>query len=180
MMMRTTITVASLNIRGVPLTGSRLAARCEAIGAFFEASDADVVCFQEVCTYYHLRQLALQMRSFRQVSFRRMLPGPAGDVATFSRLPVSTTAYQGFGALPPTPGISRATRLKARLKGALVTQLVRRGLAVINTHPLANTDGDWSPANWFSQVHRAQLTALSRFGPSIFQPGKGRIASISS
>jgi hypothetical protein len=38
-------TVASLNIRGVPLTGSRLAARCHAIGTFFEASDVDVVCF---------------------------------------------------------------------------------------------------------------------------------------
>jgi hypothetical protein len=41
-MMRTSVTVASLNIRGVPLTGSRLTARCQAIGAFFEAGDADV------------------------------------------------------------------------------------------------------------------------------------------
>ena len=33
--MRMSVTVASLNIRGVPLTGSRLTARCQAIGALF-------------------------------------------------------------------------------------------------------------------------------------------------
>ena len=31
--MHTSVTVASLNIRGVPLTGSRLTARCQAIAA---------------------------------------------------------------------------------------------------------------------------------------------------
>ena len=144
-MMRTSVTVASLNIRGVPLTGSRLTARCQAIGAFFEASDADVVCFQEVHTYYHLRQLSRQMPSFRYASFRRTLPGPAGDVVTFSRLPISATAYHGFGASPYAPGIPSLTRIRARMKGALVTRLADPAISVVNTHPVANTDGDWSP-----------------------------------
>jgi sphingomyelin phosphodiesterase 2 len=160
-MMRTSVTVASLNIRGVPLTGSRLTARCQAIGAFFEASDADVVCFQEVHTYYHLRQLSRQMPSFRYASFGRTLPGPAGDVVTFSRLPMSATAYHGFGASPHAPGIPLLTRLLARMKGALVTRLADPAISVVNTHPVANTDGDWSPGNRFSPVHRAQLAALA-------------------
>ena len=64
----TDVTVASLNIRGIPLAGSRLAARCQAIGTFFDATDADVVRLQEVHTYAHLRLLARQMRSFPYVS----------------------------------------------------------------------------------------------------------------
>jgi endonuclease/exonuclease/phosphatase family metal-dependent hydrolase len=156
------VTVASLNIRGVPLTGSRLTARCQAIGAFFEASDADVVCFQEVHTYYHLRQLARQMPSFRQVSYQRTMPGPAGDVVTFSRLALSAMEYHGFGGFPPEPGIDPLTRLRARMKGALVTRLAAPGVVVVNTHPVANTDGDWSPTNRFRPVHRAQLAALTR------------------
>ncbi len=156
------VTVASLNIRGIPLTGSRLTTRCRAIGAFFEASDADVVCFQEVHTYYHLRQLARQMPSFRHVSCQRTMPGPAGDVVTFSRLAFSATAYHGFGPFPPAPGIDPLTRLQARMKGALVTRLAAPGVVVVNTHPTANTDGDWSSANRFSPVHRAQLAALAR------------------
>ncbi|MGH3165892.1 MAG: endonuclease/exonuclease/phosphatase family protein [Trebonia sp.] len=162
------VTIASLNIRGVPLTGSRLVARCRAIGAFFEAGDAEVVCFQEVHTYGHLALLARQMRSFRYVSFRRALPGPAGDVVTFSRLPVCSTGFHGFG--PVAARIPRLARLRARMKGALVTRLADPAMSVINVHPLANTDGDWSEANRFFPAHRAQLAALSRAAGSVPRP----------
>ena len=47
-------------------------------------------------TWWHLRLLARRMRSFRHVSFRPSLAGPAGGLVTFSRLPVSGTAYQRF------------------------------------------------------------------------------------
>jgi endonuclease/exonuclease/phosphatase family metal-dependent hydrolase len=87
------------------------------------------------------------------------LPGPAGDVVTFSRIPVSSTAFRGFG--PVTAPIPWQARLRARMKGALVTKLTSPEVSVINTHPLANTDGDWSAANRFFSAHRAQLGALS-------------------
>ena len=47
------LTVASHNTRGIPLTGSQLAERYAVIGAGFDAGDADVVCCQEVFTYWH-------------------------------------------------------------------------------------------------------------------------------
>jgi hypothetical protein len=52
--------------------------------------------------------------------------------------------------------------VQARLKGALVTRLARPGLCVINTHPVANHDGDWSPANRYYPLHHAQLAVLAR------------------
>jgi endonuclease/exonuclease/phosphatase family metal-dependent hydrolase len=164
----TDLMVASLNIRGIPLTGSRLTARCAAIGAFFEAGDADVVCLQEVATHAHLALLARRMRSFRYVSVRRTLPGPAGDVVTFSRLPVASTEFHGFG--PVAASIPALARLRARLKGALVTRLERPGVAVVNTHPLANTDGDWSERNRFYPAHRGQLSALAGAVGSVEAP----------
>jgi endonuclease/exonuclease/phosphatase (EEP) superfamily protein YafD len=48
------------------------------------------------------------------------------------------------------------------MKGALVTRLAVPGVTVVNVHPTANKDGDWSPASRFSPVHRAQLAALAR------------------
>jgi len=33
---------------------------------------------------------------------------------------------------------------------------------VINTHPVANYDGDWSGANRFYPLHRAELAVLAR------------------
>ena len=53
------LTVATLNTRGVPIAGSQLAERYRAIGDAFEISDADVVAFQEVFTYWHLRLLVV-------------------------------------------------------------------------------------------------------------------------
>ena len=156
------LTVASLNTRGIPLTGSRLAERYAVIGAGFDAGDVDVVCFQEAFTYWHLRLLVRRMRSFRQVSYWPAPAGPAGGLVTFSRRPVSGTAYRRFGRPPLVRGVPWASRFQAALKGALVTRLTRPGLCVINTHPLANHDGDWSEANRYYPLHRAQFAVLAR------------------
>lgn len=155
------VTVVSLNTRGVPLIGSRLVGRYAAIGEAADAGDADAACFQEVLSWWHLRLLARRMRSFRHVSFRPSLAGPAGGLVTFSRLPVASTVYWGFGMPPRAPGISRAARFRAALKGALVTRLARPGLCIVNTHPVANRDGDWSAAGRFYPLHRAQLDVLA-------------------
>ena len=72
------LTVASLNTRGIPLAGSQLAERYAVIGTGFDAEDADVVCCQEVLTYWHLRPLVRRMRSFRQVGYRPAPARPAG------------------------------------------------------------------------------------------------------
>jgi len=157
-----TLTVVSLNTRGVPVFGSRLAERYAAIGAALESGDADVACLQEVFSWWHLRLLTRRMRSFGQVRFRVSPAGPAGGLVTFSRLPVSGTAYQGFGMPPRAAGVPLAARLKAAVKGALVTRLARPALSVVNTHPVPNPDGDWSQRGRYYQLHKAQLDVLAR------------------
>lgn len=164
------LTLVSLNTRGVPVIGSRLVGRYTAIGAALESGEADVICFQEVFTWWHLRLLARRMRSFQHVSLRPSPAGPAGGLVTFSRLAVTGTSYWGFGVPPKTPGISRATRLRAGLKGALVTRLTRPGLRVINTRPVANRDGDWSQAGRFYPLHLAQLAVLAQGIRSVDAP----------
>ena len=169
--------VVSLNTRGVPVIGSRLAERYAAIGMALEAGDTDVACLQEVLTWWQLRLLARRMRSFRCVSFRLSLAGPAGGLVTFSRLPVSSTVYQSFGIPAAAPRISGVARLRAGLKGALVTRLARPGLSVINTHPVANRDGDWSPAGRFYPVVFADKEPLSG-GPGYVSDHLGLRASL--
>ena len=156
------LTVVSLNTRGVPVFGSLLADRYAAIGAALSGGSADVVCVQEVLSWWHLRLLARRMRAFRHVSFRASPLGPAGGLVTFSRLPRSDTAYQAFGVPPRAAGIPRAARFRGALKGALVTRLARPRLSVVNTHPVANWDGDWSEGNRFYPLHKAQLDVLAR------------------
>jgi hypothetical protein len=121
-----------------------------------------VVCRQEVLTYWHLRLLVRGMRSFRRVSYRPGPFGPYGGLVTFSRRPASGTAFRRFGRPPRAPGVPTTSRLQARLKGVLVTRVAGSELYVINTHPVANYDGDWSEANRFYPLHRAELAVLAR------------------
>ena len=48
--------------------------------------------------------------------------------------------------------------------------MTRLGLCIVNTHPVANRDGDWSPANRFYPLHQAQLAALTRIVRGIRVP----------
>ena len=99
------LTIASLNTRGIPLTGSQLAERYAVIGAGFDAGDADVVCCQEVFTYWHLRLLVRRMRSFRRVSYRPGPFGPNGGLVTFSRRPVVGHGVPAVRPATPGPGV---------------------------------------------------------------------------
>jgi endonuclease/exonuclease/phosphatase family metal-dependent hydrolase len=147
--------VASLNTRGMPIRGSHLKARYAEIAAAFEASPVQVVNFQEVLTYYHLRRLAIGLPSFR-AAYRPSIAGPAGGVVTFSRLPMESVRYL---RLPAPRSTQSSLRWRGFLKGALVTRVA--GVSVVNVHLLANTDGTWSASNRFHPIHRAQLAALA-------------------
>jgi sphingomyelin phosphodiesterase 2 len=163
------VSVATLNALGLHVVKSRLPTRYTLIAAAFEAGDADVVCVQEIATYWHLRLLARRMPSFTHVCYEPAPLGPAGALVTFSRLPVAGVEYHRIGPSSGAPGIAGLplrNRLTARLRGAVVTRLARTGpgggaLAVVNTHTTSNKDGDWSRSNRHYPVHHAQLAALA-------------------
>ena len=148
--------------------GSRLGERYAGIAAVFEASEVDVVNFQEVATFYHLRQLVRAMPSYRFVSFRRSVAGPAGGLLTLSRSAVARTDYRRFPTFADVDGLPWVAKIEAAIKGVLVTRLA--GVTVVNTHLTANRDGDWSETNRFYRLHQSQLAALGRYVASLRQP----------
>jgi hypothetical protein len=114
------------------LRDPRLATRYEAIGALFEAQKTQIIAFQEVFTYRHLWLLSRSLPSYR-VSYQPSLLGPAGGLATFSRHRRIRRRYRRFPF--SSTRLPLATRVKAALKGSLVTDFTGRpGLRNINTH----------------------------------------------
>jgi sphingomyelin phosphodiesterase 2 len=157
-----TVTLASLNTRGAPLFRTHRAARSAAIGANLEASDIDAVCLQEVHTYLHLRMLATKLPSFTDVAYAATPVGPAGGLVTFSRRRTEARpAFYRFGAVGPH-GLPWRTWAMATLKGSLVTRLTEPPMTIVNTHPTAVYDGDWSESGRFAPVQRSQYAALVR------------------
>jgi hypothetical protein len=154
------LTVATLNTRGSPLSGSSIGRRYRAIGESFEASDVDVLCVQEVLTPYHLRHLTAGMPSFRYVRRGRSPVGAAGGLVTLARRPLGPARYHRLPP-PPTGRLPRHTWLLALLKGVLVTRVGSDGPWILNTHLGPNHDGDWSDTNRHGPLHRHQLDALA-------------------
>jgi sphingomyelin phosphodiesterase 2 len=156
------VTVASLNTRGAPLFGTRRAARSAVIAAYLEASDIDVICLQEVHTYLHLRLLAAKMPSFAHVGYAATPLGPAGGLVTLSRgRTPAKPDFRRFGAAGAR-GLPWRTRLLGNLKGSLVTRLRQPTMTIVNTHPSAVYDGDWSESGRFTPRQRSQYAALAR------------------
>jgi endonuclease/exonuclease/phosphatase family metal-dependent hydrolase len=166
------VSVASLNTRGTPLFGSRLAERYRAIGEYFEAGDVDVVNFQEVLSYWHLRRLTAGLPSFRYAGYRPSALGPAGGLVTMSRRRLVGTGYKRFPRLPgrSAAALPRRSRLMAPWKGSLMVRLAEPALSLINTHLLANFDGDWTENNRYYELHRHQLAALTSIVESVAEP----------
>jgi endonuclease/exonuclease/phosphatase family metal-dependent hydrolase len=67
-------------------------------------------------------------------------------------------------------GLRLRSQFSARLKGVLVTRLAQPDLWLLNTHPMANGDGDWSPGNRYESMQRAQLAGLARVLGSVPGP----------
>ncbi|MGC4944381.1 endonuclease/exonuclease/phosphatase family protein [Kribbella sp. DT2] len=156
------MTVATLNTRGVPLKRTNVAERTALIAAGFDAGDIDLVCLQEVFTYRRLAQLRRGMPSFPYAAFRRSIAGPAAGLVTLSRRRLTGTTYARLPSATRRSRIPVRARLHSFRSGILTVRLAGSPLRVLNLHPTANTDGDWSEHNRFRELQHAQLTALAQ------------------
>jgi endonuclease/exonuclease/phosphatase family metal-dependent hydrolase len=135
--------------------------RLVALAGLIERSSYDVVCLQEVVTRRRAKMLLDGIGGGWHAAFTPLGPLVRGGLVTLSRRPIEATRSTTF-SLRPLPPIPAAGDWLIR-KGALLTRLTVDGLplVVVNTHLLANTDGDWSPSNRFAKRERAQLQALA-------------------
>jgi endonuclease/exonuclease/phosphatase family metal-dependent hydrolase len=155
------LTVATLNTMGLPVLGSGLPRRYQAIGSWFERFPVDVVLCQEVFTHYHRALLTRHLPSYT-AHYQRSLAGPAGGLVIFARERALATTYRSFPRRSRY-GLRPAQRLRSQLKGTTVAVFgTPAPVAVINTHLLANTADDWSDGSRTSRAQAAQLADLGR------------------
>lgn len=167
------VRIATFNINGLPtfyhikdaeevLVSHRV--RHKAICAWFEQSDADIICFQEVFTYRNVLLLRKNLPSYPYVAYKPYLFGPRGALVIFSKSPLTVVGYSSF--LSTSKEIKRARLpwlnvLRSALKGILVARLDNIPLTLINTHLVYNGNGQEEQAHRFHDIHKAQLDLLA-------------------
>ena len=137
-------------------------ARLRAIGGILAGSDVDVVCLQEVIWRPHVRLLSGLLTGHRHAAFQPFGPAPMGGLVTFSRTPLEGRSYQVYRERGRWGTHGTPDRL---IRKGFLTCWLRLGeapVAVVNTHLLANYDGDWSPANRYARQERSELEQLGQ------------------
>lgn len=164
--------VATLNVNGLPRFRQNARTRelllpydarhrklCELI----EASKIDIINLQEVFTHQDRRILEEHLPSFKYASFEPSFVGPKGALMTFSRLPMEKVRYESYAAAAKSVDRTELplfSKTKSAMKGVLISRITTLPLTVLNTHPLANDDWDWSSDNRFHALHEATLGQL--------------------
>jgi endonuclease/exonuclease/phosphatase family metal-dependent hydrolase len=130
--------------------------RLRALGAVLAQSDHDLVCLQEVLLRGHatlLRRLAGQY-GHHAWSGAVLL---RGGLVLLSRWPIRTARFVQY----PRTGPGRPEYLMRKGAQLAVVETPGGPLSVVNTHLSANRDGDWSAANRYTHVARAELRHLA-------------------
>ncbi len=153
------LTLLTLNCFGVPMPGTL--ARLRTIGRVLDEERPDVACLQEVQLHRYRRLLLGTVRQLPHVQHEPFWHAPKGGLLTLSRHPFehchfSLYRHRGWWHTP-----SLADWLLH--KGALMTTLQVAGLqvTVLNTHLIANYDGNWAPTNRYARAERAELAQLA-------------------
>jgi endonuclease/exonuclease/phosphatase family metal-dependent hydrolase len=119
-----------------------------------------VVCLQEVVWRRNLALLRGRAASYPHAAYRAFGPAITGGLVTLSRWPIERQRYVVYRvrAVGPVPRIDWLVR-----KGLLITdfQVAGQPLTIVNTHLLANSDGDWSRANTYARGEQAELSQLA-------------------
>lgn len=137
-------------------------ARLRALGAILERKEYDVACLQEVMLRHAARLLGQAAPTLRH----RASTGAVvlrGGLVIMSRWPITRYKFVGY---PPTRPLRPELLIR---KGAQLATIAAPGgdVAVVNTHLSANRDGDWSPGNRYTQVHRRELRRLAELTATI-------------
>ena len=92
----------------------------------------------------------------------RRSPAPRAALSRCRGCALAGTAYARLPRSSRHSRIPARARLNALHSGILTVRLADSRVRVLNIHPTANTDGDWSEHNRFRQLQRDQLTALAQ------------------
>ena len=157
--MTASFSLLTFNCFGTPVPRARR--RLRALANQLEGSDIELVCLQEVQLVFFQKLLIQACASYPFQAYEPHLHSPKGGLVTLSRVPLAAQRFetyveQGRWYLPTA--MDRFLR-----KGMLISSLYWEDIpvVVINTHVIANYNGDWERQGVFARMQEKQLHQLA-------------------
>jgi len=157
--MSLSLSLLTLNCFGTPVPTTRR--RLLALARQLEQSALQLICLQEVQLVTYQDLLIQACASYPFQAYEPYLHCPMGGLVTLSRVPLASQRFEVFGE----QGLWYLPTLMDKIlrKGMLITSLHwgHVPVVIINTHILANYNGDWERQGVFARMQEKQLRQLA-------------------
>lgn len=140
-----TFSLITFNTLGTPVFAPDITARYKKIAEIINEQNIEIVCLQEIQTYYHLYLFKKYLKDFPYVIYQKFLYGPKGGLVIFSKIPLNNPHFREFSTLGEFSNISFYSQILRN--GILTCEVKNTPLTIATTHLTCDYFFDWSPKN---------------------------------
>ena len=154
------ISILTFNTLGTPFFAPDISKRFRRTAHLINIGDYDIVCLQELFTYYHFYTFKSILKNFPYAVYQKTSFGPRGGLAIFSKVPLVNPQY--FSYTNPKnvfiPIYDKVVR-----HGILSAQLENTNIKIVTTHLSSDTTHVLTPENKLYPLISVQAKELADF-----------------
>lgn len=152
------LSVVTFNTQGTPFFSPDITARYKTFSKLLNKENPDIICFQEIATYYHLWLLKKYL-NYPYFIYKNSFHGPKGGLVIASKVPLEYAGFKNFTTLGSFNNISFISRIVQN--GMLLATVKDQSLLIINTHTFSDFEFEWSPTNQLYRYVKAQVEQIA-------------------
>lgn len=150
---KTELSVLTYNTLGVPFFAKDITKRYLKAAQLINNSSFDVICLQELFTYYHFFLFQRKLTNYPHYSMQKNPFGPKGGLVIFSKLPLSRPDFFTY-SYPQGAAIPLYTKIAQN--GMLSSAIESLGIRIATTHFTSDVVHDLSPKDKYYALIRNQ------------------------
>jgi endonuclease/exonuclease/phosphatase family metal-dependent hydrolase len=147
------LSLVTFNTLGVPFFAPNITKRYKKIAQLINDSDYDIVCLQELFSYYHLFLFKNNLKKFPNVAYQKNLLGPRGGLAIFSKLQLNNPDFHTY-SIPKNARFPFHTKLVQN--GVLSSIIEPFSIRICTTHLTSDIEHNLTPKNDYYNLIKAQ------------------------
>ncbi|MGH7204494.1 MAG: endonuclease/exonuclease/phosphatase family protein [Candidatus Levyibacteriota bacterium] len=153
------LSLLTFNTFGVPFLAPDITMRYKYIAQEINHGSYDIVCLQELFSYYNFYLFKKRLSKFPYVAYHKNILGPRGGLAIFSKYPLSdqeffTYSYPADASIPFYTKIAQNGMLSATVKDF--------SLRLCTTHLSSDLEHNLTPKNKLYKLIRSQSEEAAR------------------
>lgn len=154
------LSLLNFNTLGTTFFAPNIKGRYQKIAEIINEKNIDIICFQEIGTYYNLNLMKKFLKGYHYCIYTPQVSGPRGGLVIFSKLPIKQQSFYSYAALGSMKNITFYTKLLRN--GILMAELQEHPLLIMNTHTVTDFEFKNSPTNKYFHLVKGQVLEAAK------------------